>query len=377
MNQLGSSIVFALFGTGILLSSCGNPERADHPVLAVSLEETPSSIFDFFDKVEVIPIATKHENLFSYVDNIKVYNDTIYLFDRALDAVYLFAPDGSYIRRIRKVGRGYGEYPMASDFTVDPTTRTIRILNPMGEILDYDFSGTFLGKVRLPRQPKNYRLIEVLDSAHYVTWSSVYEKDKAGVNVFDATGNEIVQGYFPYSTLWSSLRYGSVFNRYRDTTYYHESFSKKVYSLTSDGCRIAYEWAMDVPLDEWKPQIPIEETPAAQQRLFEQFRNGRIPFFFGPQLQSQRYCYTVLTFSDPVVRKSLFYDKTTKESRLFAKTKEGISLDLKYMDDRYALGVLSYADREHYKGIVSEQDAILLDMMQEDDNVWLIRFYNR
>ena len=103
--------------------------------------------------------------------------------------------------------------------------------------------------------------------------------------------------------------------------------------------------------------------------------DGRLPFFFGPQLPSDRYYYTRLTCSQPApVRKSLFYDRKTGESRLFAKTKEGLALDLKYMTDDYAVGLVDFSDREALKGLVSREEALLLDRMRENDNPWIVKY---
>ena len=129
------------------------------------------------------------------------------------------------------------------------------------------------------------------------------------------------------------------------------------------------------PIDPGRLVVDKNALAAAQQQFFADYRDGTIPFFFGPQLQSERYYYTLLTFSQPTpVRKSLFYDRTTGESRLFAKTKEGLALDLKYMTDDYAVGLVDFSDREALKELVSREEALLLDRMREGDNPWTVKY---
>lgn len=374
------SVLVALIIMSFSLS-CNEHKRdfSEHPRLKVSLEERPVSIFDLFKRIEIIPLTSSEESLFAYTEKVEVFNDTIFIFDRTLYALYIFGPNGRYINKIRKVGRGPGEYPMASDFVINPRNRSVCILNPMGIINEYDFNGTFIHDVHLPQPPKNYRFFELLDSDTYVTWSSVYEKNRDAVTVLDKMQKKVRHSHFPYSSLWGSLRYGSVFNSYKDTTYYHETLTNRVYSITANSCRIAYEWDINVELiDPEKLVVSEKELVAAQHELFTDFKDGTIPFFFGPQFQSEKYYYTLLTFSQPApVRKSLFYDRYTGENWLFAKTKEGLSLDIKYMTDDYALGFINYEDKDILKNMVSEKEALLLERMKEDDNSWIVKFIMR
>lgn len=350
--------------------------QADHPVLKVSLEECSVSLSDLFKRVELVPLATTEETLFVQADKIEILHDTIFLFDRASCALHIFAPDGDPIRSIRKIGRGPGEYTMVSDFTIDPEQRTALLLDPTGRLLEYGFDGTFLRERSLLRPPRNCRFIEWLAPNSCVTWSSVYEAGLDAVRILDRE-NHIRHSAFPHSSLWGSLCYGSVFNRYRDTVYYHESLSGRVYAITPDSCRIAYEWDPGIrPIDPGRLVVDKNALAAAQQQLFADYMDGTIPFFFGPQLQSERYYYTLLTFSQPSpVRKSLFYDRKTGESRLFAKTKEGLALDLKYMTDDYAVGLVDYEERKTLKELVSREETLLLGRMRENDNPWIVKFH--
>ena len=366
-----------LLAAAICLGCQSRSDRpADHPVLKVSLEECSVSLSDLFTRVELVPLATTEESLFAQADKIEMHHDTIFLFDRASRVLHIFAPDGDPIRSIRKIGRGPGEYTTVSDFTIDPEQRTVLLLDPTGRLLEYGFDGTFLRERSLPRPPMNCRFVEWLAPNSCVTWSSVYETGQDAVRVLDRE-NRIRHSAFPHSSLWGSLCYGSVFNRYRDTIYYHESLSGWVYAITPDRCRIAYEWDPGIrPIDPGRLVVDKNALAAAQQQLFEDYMDGTIPFFFGPQLQSDRYYYTLLTFSQPApVRKSLFYDRKTGESRLFAKTKEGLSLDLKYMTDDYAVGLVGYEERKALKGLVSREEALLLDRMRENDNPWIVKFH--
>lgn len=354
--------------------SCKNKPPKDHLVLKISLDEKTVSVSDLFQKVELIPLTTSDESLFTDINKLIVHDSTIFIFDERLYGLFQFDLDGQFRNKIHRVGRGPQEYLMAYDFVVNPEHGTVLLLNPMGWIHEYDFSGTFVQKYNLPNPPTGYRYFEITDQDHYVTWTTEYEKDRGGVNILDKEKFKIDRSYFPYSSQWGGLHNGSVFHRYKNEVYYHESLAGQVYRITADGYQTAYEWDLGVRLiDPRKLKVREDVLNEARRALINDFREGTIPFFYGRQFETDRYYYASLIFSGGI-RKAMYYDKSTGESGLFHKTTEGIVFDIRYMTEEYALGVMTYDDRESFRNIVSVDDARILDTMKEDDNVWLVKF---
>lgn len=159
--------------------------------------------------------------------------------------------------------------------------------------------------------------------------------------------------------------------------YYHESMTNKVYHIVSDGYQTAYEWDLGVEIVNPKRLVASSKKSINEDlmALGEDFREGRIPFCFDRQFQTDKYYYTSLRFG-LAVRKSLFYNKLTGESLLFEKTKEGVKVkvDLLFVTNEYAIGTLLYEQKDALRNIVSPEDAELLDRMKDDDNVWLVKF---
>ena len=44
------------------------------------------------------------------------------------------------------------------------------------------------------------------------------------------------------------------------------------------------------------------------------------------------------------------------------------------MTDDYAVGLVDFSDREALKGLVSREEALLLDRMRENDNPWIVKY---
>lgn len=78
----------------------------------------------WFRGVEITPLETTEASLLSYPELLKTCRDTLFVFDRSNSSLLLFAPDGKFIRRIGRIGRGPGEYLRARDFLIDPDGRT-------------------------------------------------------------------------------------------------------------------------------------------------------------------------------------------------------------------------------------------------------------
>lgn len=366
---------FSLLIATICLSCKDSKRVTEHPVLTVSLVEKQISVYDLFKDITIIPLETVEESSFRYSEKIELYDDTIYVFDSSLNSLYTFAPNGKYVRKIHQVGQGPGEYTMVCDFLINRSDSLIELLHPMGFIYKYKTNGTFVRKDDLPKPPMNYMHFEQLDDRHYVTWS-LQEDEMGGVNTLSSDNYQLLNSYFPNSGLWGAFRLNSVFHTYDNTTFYHESMANKVYRITPDGYQIAYEWDFGMTIIDPKRLVaPPENTTKSLMALGQEFKEGKIPFSIAKQFQTDAYYYASLRFGLSLSdRKSLFYNKATGESMLFKKTKEGIRIDPAFITNHYIIGRLEYEDKEALRGIVSSKDAEILNGMNEDDNVWLMKF---
>lgn len=374
MNK-GINRIAAAVGALAIGLSCTGGATTDYPLLPFPRQETPVRLDDLFRGVEITPLETTEASLLSYPELLKTCRDTLFVFDRSNSSLLLFAPDGKFIRRIGRIGRGPGEYLRARDFLIDPEGRTVSLLNPIGEIITYGFDGGFIRRERLPEPPANYQHFERLDAKSLVTWSSEHRAQEGGVRIWTREGFALRNHFFPASAAWSSLKNGSVFNRYRDTVYYHESLDNRVYAISSDGVRTAYAWDTEPPIEPGQLTLPENEIPAAGARHLEEYTTGKIPFFFGRQLQSGRYYYAALFSGYPQPRQTtLFHDRKTGRSFRFHRTEEGLPVGLYALSDGCALGLIPYEEREAFAKALPPREAERLLRMREDDNPVLVKY---
>ena len=78
----------------------------------------------------LIQLDTTNNAVYSEISSIKIIHDTIYIFDRdKIKSLYIFSINGSFIRKISKIGRGPDEYINPVDFDIDESSGDVFILD--------------------------------------------------------------------------------------------------------------------------------------------------------------------------------------------------------------------------------------------------------
>lgn len=160
------------------------------------LSDTPVLYSELFSNYELIPLENKEECAFSSIDKVKILNDTIFIMDMTTRSVYIFSPEGKFLGKVCRPGRGPEEYLGAVDFDIDSFERLIFILDWSGRKINvYDFNGNFCRKIVLENRysgfaardgnfflympfPKlkdedDYRLIHFCDSRGSIKWEKL------------------------------------------------------------------------------------------------------------------------------------------------------------------------------------------------------------
>ena len=92
-------------------------------------------------------------------DVVKVVTDGAYIFISSHFKDYtrllMFSESGKFKRNIGICGRGPGEYSDVMDFSINPSEQIIYILDPLGKILLYNYTGRYLITIKLDARPSN------------------------------------------------------------------------------------------------------------------------------------------------------------------------------------------------------------------------------
>jgi hypothetical protein len=94
------------------------------------------------ESVEYLPLETTEDCLLGeYLANIFIGENDIIVFDYAY--AYRFTPEGKFLNKIGKKGRGPGEYNRPMRIAVDPNQQVV-YFEDRGKIVKYGYNGDFL-----------------------------------------------------------------------------------------------------------------------------------------------------------------------------------------------------------------------------------------
>lgn len=136
-NRVG---IITIASLSVLIGCVRNSDCV--PVYIINVEtalKTETSIFDLFEKVEVICLESPSitNNVHSGEQYYDYYNGHIYILDEASYKVNVYDTTGRKLFVGNFRGRGPGEYSMAYAIKVNQKTGTVNVLDPRGRIMEY------------------------------------------------------------------------------------------------------------------------------------------------------------------------------------------------------------------------------------------------
>ncbi|APA00345.1 6-bladed beta-propeller [Flavobacterium commune] len=154
MNIYSNQILKMVTLSFLFFISCNKPiKRENIETIQVNLktEEVEVSFDDYFSSRKVIALETNENSIFSQIDRISFYEHKIFVLDRKLNSIFVFNEnDGSFLYKIKNIGRGPQEYTGLMDFTIDEKNNNLVLYThrPYGLYI-HKLDGAFVKKVRL------------------------------------------------------------------------------------------------------------------------------------------------------------------------------------------------------------------------------------
>jgi len=380
IRQLLNCLVFAL------LCSCNQQYRQKYPyceefhVLQVALDETKTSLFDIFEKIELIPLETNPESLIKKIYKIKYHNNNLYIFDLQQNALLFFDYSGKFLDKIHKIGKGPGEYQLIYDFFIDTIQSQIGMLSPYSAVYHYNFQGDFIKKTDLPNPPQIYRYMELLSGNRCAFWSRTNGTIKPLNIVSMATGENVGSFFYEENSLIEGYC-DAFFRDEKGNLYFISGFCNDVFIVRPDGYKISYTWDFgkrNNNIENYK--FPIYKTGERSQvakKFHQSFMNGESSLFYYFIIQNQTnlfyYAYLMFPFNK---NKHIFYHKQTGKYHFFEHTAEGHSINEPLlMTNEFMLAELDFEKKELIAPyLLSDKDREILSNFQEEDNPCLVKY---
>ena len=154
MNIYSNQILKMVILSFLFFISCNRPIKKENiETIKVNLktEAVEVSFDDYFSSSKVIALETNENSIFSQIDRISFYDNKIFILDRKLNSILVFNENnGSFLFKIKNIGRGPQEYTGLMDFTIDEKNNNIVLYTdrPYGLYI-HNLDGTFIKKVGL------------------------------------------------------------------------------------------------------------------------------------------------------------------------------------------------------------------------------------
>lgn len=152
MTKLFSLLTFiSIFSLSCHSEKPRNIETPPRLTLTEDLIQQNVKYSEIVKDCEFIPLETTNESLIGQIDKIILHNNQYYVFDsRKASSIFVFSLNGKFLWKLSKQGKGPGEYLEPADFSFEPGTNNLVVLNMM-ELLFYDDkNGAYLKTLKLP-----------------------------------------------------------------------------------------------------------------------------------------------------------------------------------------------------------------------------------
>ena len=108
----------------IILNSCKQAEKEeDTSVERIKVEvqkKYPEGNFeDYFSESKLVALESTESSFFSEIARLSLYDNKIYILDRAMNYLLIFSMTGKFLNKIAAIGKGPGEYISLWDFAID------------------------------------------------------------------------------------------------------------------------------------------------------------------------------------------------------------------------------------------------------------------
>ncbi len=104
-----------------------------------------------FDSIKYIKLKTNKQSLIAKIDKIEILDSCIYILDRRISkSVFIFDLDGNFIKKIKRVGKGPGEYLLLQNFFFEHSKNLLTLFVNNNKFIYFDTLGNYIGEKKLP-----------------------------------------------------------------------------------------------------------------------------------------------------------------------------------------------------------------------------------
>lgn len=248
------------------------------------------NLSDFVTKTTLIQLETTPDCILGSVDKVEVCGDTLIILDKKVGQVVMFDRKGKYLSKIKKLGKGPGEYEDLKDLYIDSQHR-IHLLS-WSVVLTYQTDGTFLGQTKIPISGSH--MMYLSDSLVVIKkiWSNYIEgvtgEEETRIAVTTANFSDFTYG-LPFDLRnhdSGPITFAQVLTKSGESVFYTEPCNDTIFRITKD-------WIGPyLYVDFGTKKLPAEEYQLPRGELFfKVIQEGGIASSPHDYLETERYSF--------------------------------------------------------------------------------------
>ena len=367
----------------ILLWSCVAPDGdvPDHHIKVDIDARHDVSVFDIFERVELIPLETTDESIFQRVGELDYHNGVLYILDWR--TIFAFdATTGQFLFKIDDEGQGPQEYLHISNFEIDTERNIMLVLDPIARnLIEYDLTGKHLRRTKLPEIINAYWRLRYLGNNVIAFWTA---DNNNRLKFYDRSQNSILSEHLPIQgernifDAWSA----GIFSN-NNLLISHAALNN-IYEVFPDGTySLAYTWNFGRLNNS---ETIISNLPESWGRSQEELdlldrrvRNSEIVNYYFTRIGgNQTHRYAQIMRRNQYVH--LLHNVVREHTYVFTKFSEGATFFPIFWSDEFVIGLGPFADyREDTipDAILDDRNLAIKRNICEFDNPVLIKYWFR
>ena len=317
-------------------------------LIKVNLEKPQkASLFDYFSRIELIPLETNDDVLIGYCEEINYYQDRYYLIDRAQHRVYVFDNAGKFVFQINKRGQGPGEYNYLCSIFLNPFTNNIDLTSD-GLIYSYDLEGNYKKTSLNPENASGYfyNFIALNENVYVCSLLRGWKTDDYRIHYYNLKENKIIHKEYNDDAflnvyVFISFTSHTPFYEYNGKWFFYRFVDNVTYEVGMDSLIKAYTWDFGKYNYEAK-KLKLEDLITLPYKIDLQGQNNRYLL---------AYIHSRIN-NAPLIAAYLILDKSTGECKYIENFTESVNFVPRKVSNEY---VLSWCTHEELENFVSEE----------------------
>jgi len=338
------------------------------------------SLFDYFSSIELIPLETSSDVLIVGIFKMMIHKGKYYALDKNQSVIFVFDKTGKFLFKIDKKGQAAGEYGFIEDFTINPFSGNLEILEAYGRVHIYDLSGKYVETKRITFP--DFRVVHTLAAVdnHTHVFHTMFEPKK--IIYFNLDEQKLLHEEFE-----ENMTLGAFSNnpyQYKGDWFFFRPVHPVVYKMGKEKLEVAFQFDFGTYTREGTTAIFSEEGEKIFSKTIEELF-GQFPYLIQAVRHNSKYVFTSLLWKDTDHKANIICDKSTGESKFILDFTEKVLFNSYrgeeiIMTDEYVLMPSQWVDLE--KRITKEmlddrQKEVFEELLQAEmeQNPILIKYW--